>query len=229
MAIQIDARRRLACICILAAWLVACGHESPRRDSDGAAGLDGNGGQGGGIVDGKVALRDASGSDGPMSGPQPGPKPPVDCTTQNPHCVSVAGTRNGESLAFSCRTLMFGEGKRGNQWAINCYDEIQDLAFKLWFPVPTASFNHLVPPGVSGLEFSFSSYNLATSARKGEMEETSKNLIRGSVTGSIDAQQVITGSFHGEWGPPAVGCKSDFGSYPCAEGVVNASFRVKSF
>jgi hypothetical protein len=158
-----------------------------------------------------------------------GPQPPIDCLAQQAHCVSVAGTRNGESLAFSCRMAGIGDvTKSGNQWAIHCVDSAQDLSFRVAFPAPAAAFNHQVPPAVGDLEFHFSSFNLATTAKKGEMNETSTNLMRATVTGSVDAQKVVAGSFHGEWGPPPAGCKSDIGA-PCAAGVVNARFRVQFF
>ena len=60
------------------------------------------------------------------------------------------------------------------------------------------------------------------------MNDLSMNLVRATITGSVDAQKVVTGAFHGEWGPPPAGCKSNSGA-PCAQGVVNARFRVQFF
>lgn len=78
------------------------------------------------------------------------------------------------------------------------------------------------------VQFSFGSFKLATSATKGEMDHAASNLIRASVNGAVDVHKVVTGSFHGEWGAAAAGCKAG-PSAPCAQGVVNAKFRVKFF
>lgn len=177
----------------------------------------------------EAAISDAAADapEGDGSNGTPGP----DCRQLSTGtCFSAWGVRGGEE--FSCYTTQpepthsfIGQ----ETWSFGCTDIEKELDIQVEIPVREAGSVHLMvsPAAPSDLYFEVTSFNFSAAASVGSMTAASTNLISGDLTGTISADNTITGVVTASWSSADASCDSgSFLDSPCNEGSLTATFDV---
>jgi hypothetical protein len=157
----------------------------------------------------------------------------VDCTKETGFCIDAQGIRDRQAFACSARAprgfprdawamKTFAPG-----WLIVCHSpSADDLYVSLEIPTQTpGQLRYVAAPGggTEGFEFSI---QLGSLSQALILDRSAGNLEKSEFTGSLAADQTLSGTLIASWREPQAGCRTGDARSPCVAGALRLTLHV---